>query len=489
MTAAAEPRPATYREVLGVAEFRALYAANLLSALGDQIARIALALLVFERSESPLLAALSYAVTYLPWIIGGPVLSPLADRLPRRRVMIACDVFRALLVGSMALPDLPLWSLFVLLLTASVLTPPFDAARAATVPDVLEGDRYVVGSSLTNITNQLVQVIGFATGGAVVAAVGARGTLLFDALTFAVSAVLLWWGVRQRPAADPGGRPRLVADTVEGARTVFGDPVLRAILLLAWVGAAFAVVPEGLAVAYAQSLGKGDVATGFLTAAIPAGVVVGAVVIGRLVAPARRLRLILPLAVLTFVPLTVTFLHPPVVWACALWAVTGVGMAFQLPANAAFVAALPAASRGRAFGLAQSGLQVFQGIALAGAGALAEVVPVEVAVGAAGVAGLAGTLLLASRWPFAAIEAVTRPGTAAVPLPTPLPVQPLGAPRIAAAAPPVDRVDPAAAVAPAPPRAAPLPPAPAYVELSWSGPYQLAPAPRELRVRLVPLDE
>jgi MFS family permease len=411
--------PATYRDVLAVAEYRTLLAAQVGSGVGDQMAKIALAILVFHRTSSPLLAALAYAVGYLPWLIGGPVLSPLADRLPRRKVMVGCDLGRAALLGAMALPGMPLGALFALLLLASLLAPPFEAARAAMLPDVLRGDLYVVGSALAGISFQLVQVVGFAVGGAVVALLGARGTLGLDAATFLISALVIHRGVRARPAADTAVRPTLVRDATEGARVVFGDPLLRAVLLLAWVGAAFTIVPEGLAVTYADSVGGGSVTTGFLTASMPAGVVAGAIVIGRFVAPARRLRLIVPLAVLAMLPLVTTAVHPPALVAGLLWAVSGFGMAFQLPANAAFVAAVPDASRGRAFGLAQSGLQLWQGVAIAVGGLAAKYVDVEVVVASAGLAGLLAVGALAWRWPYDAVErALVDPGTPAFPLQT-----------------------------------------------------------------------
>jgi len=82
----------SYREVFAVAEFRALWTAQVLSSAGDQFAQVAIAIWVYRRTHSAFLTALAYALTYLPPIAGGPLLSGLADRVPRRRVMIACDV-------------------------------------------------------------------------------------------------------------------------------------------------------------------------------------------------------------------------------------------------------------------------------------------------------------------------------------------------------------------------------------------------------------
>src|SRR6202041_4179599 len=104
---AAPQSPSTFRQVFGISEFRALWTAQGLSVLGDQLARVALPLLVFQRTGSALLAAITFAVSIVPAFVGGLTLSGLADRLPRRLVMIASDLRLAGLVGITALPGVP----------------------------------------------------------------------------------------------------------------------------------------------------------------------------------------------------------------------------------------------------------------------------------------------------------------------------------------------------------------------------------------------
>src|ERR1700710_2266972 len=176
----------TFATVLRVREFRVLWLADSQSAIGDQIARVALSVLVFERTASAVLTALTYALTFLPALIGGILLSGLADRLPRRQVMVGCDLVRVVLVGLMALPAMPLWLLCGLLVLVVLVDAPFAAADSALVPDILEGERYVVATGLRTITNQLAQLGGFAGGGIVIAAIGARAGLALDAATFAL---------------------------------------------------------------------------------------------------------------------------------------------------------------------------------------------------------------------------------------------------------------------------------------------------------------
>ena len=165
----ASVRAATYREVLAVRDFRWLLASQVLSLMGDQALRVALSVLVFERTNSAWLTGLAYALTYLPWVIGGPMLAGLADRMSRRTLMVLCDVGRAVLVGLVAVPHQPLILLFAWVLLATLLTPPFESARSAVLPDMLDGDRYVVGFSLWTAVRQVAQVVGFGGGGLLVA--------------------------------------------------------------------------------------------------------------------------------------------------------------------------------------------------------------------------------------------------------------------------------------------------------------------------------
>ena len=110
---------ATYRELFAYREFRYLYAGQVLSYLGDQVAAVAVAVLVFDRTESALLSAIAYASSWLPGVLGGPILSTYADRLPRRAVLIGCDLARAVLIAVVALPGLPLWPAIALLYLAT----------------------------------------------------------------------------------------------------------------------------------------------------------------------------------------------------------------------------------------------------------------------------------------------------------------------------------------------------------------------------------
>jgi MFS family permease len=398
----ARERQVTYGEVIAVKEFRALWYGQGLSLLGDQLAQVALAVLVYERTRSPLATAAVYALTYLPSIAGGPLLAGLADRFARRGVMVACDLIRAALVGIMALPFIPFPVLCGLVFLVVLLSAPFSAARAALLPEVLEGDRYVVGSALQNMTNQAVQMMGFAAGGAVIATMGPYRALALDAATFVGSALILLAGVRRRPAAgQDGDKASMWTMTMAGARLVFGDKKLRTLVLFAWL-CGFYILPEGIAVPYAVELYTGvlpiPVITGLLMAAMPTGTVLGAFLFSRFVSPPGRLRLMGWMAMLSCAPLIVTAMRPPLEVVLVAWVQSGVGGAYQLAANAAFVQRVPSEQRGQAFGLVQSGLMAVQGIGILAGGYAAERLGPEPVVALAGVAGLTVAAVLTLIW-------------------------------------------------------------------------------------------
>ena len=363
----------TFRDVFAVTEFRALWLAQLLSVAGDQLARVALTVLVYERTRSAFLAALTFVASVVPTFIGGVALSGLADRFPRRRVMIACDVIRCALILVMAIPGVPLASLVVLLFLVTLVGAPFTSARAATYPDVLTGDDYVVGTAVTLTTNQFAQVIGFALGGALVAFLGTRPSLVLDAATFAVSAIILrvWVRARAAPTGNADTPRTVAAGPLAAVRLVFGNPALRTPLLFGWL-MAFYDAPEGVSAPLAHSLGGGAATVGLLLASQTLGSSVGSLAFGRLVLPSWQRELMGPLAVGACAVLVLFAWSPGLSGSLAILCVSGLLTCYQLTANATFVRAAPQEQRSQAFGLAQGGISLGQGTAMLLAGAAAE---------------------------------------------------------------------------------------------------------------------
>ena len=390
-------RRATFREVFAVREFRALWASQILSVGGDRLALVALTILIYDRTRSPLLAAVAYAAGYVPYVVGGLFLSGLADRLPRRGVMASCDVIRAALVAVMLVPRLPVDVLVVLLYATTMVQPPFDAARSAILPDMLDGEKYALAAAAMQTTFRAAIVVGAAIGGVTVALIGARSALGIDAATFLVSAVIIRFGTRSRPPAAAKSGPGQLARLGGGARMVFGDRALRTLVMLGWLVALYAI-PEGIAAPYAARLGGGPVAAGLLIASTQVGAVLVTPVFTRRIGPLTRLKWMGPMAFCACAALVLTAVRPGLGLSMAIFALSGTFAIYQIAANTAFVGRVPNERRAQAFGLANAGLIVGQGVAFIAAGAAAEVIPPSTVIALGGVLSALAACGLALRW-------------------------------------------------------------------------------------------
>jgi MFS family permease len=398
VTGAVPPR-ATFRDVFAVREFRALWLSELLSVAGDRLALVALTLLIYDRTKSPLLAATVFAVGYLPWVFGGLFLAGLADRRSRRSVMVICDAVRAVLVAVMVIPRMPLWVLVVLLFAATMFAPPFDSARASITPEILTGERYPLGTALLHTTFLSGEVAGAVGGGVAVAFLGVRPALLIDAATFVVSGLLIWLGIRARPPAArrEAGGPSSLARMRDGFRLVFSDRALRVLLLLGWL-VAFYTIPQAVAAPYAARLGGGPIATGLIVASTAFSTTIAMPLFTRFVRPRRRLALMGPLAVLTCATLVLTALRPGLVVSLVVFSASAAFGVYQIAANTAFVVRVPNERRAQAFGIANMGVIVGQGVAFIAAGAAAEAISPAAVIAIGGGIGAVTGCILTLRW-------------------------------------------------------------------------------------------
>jgi hypothetical protein len=401
-------RAATFRDVFAVREYRAVYLALIANWVGEYLSRAAITVLVFEQTGSVLLSAASFAISYLPWIAGGPVLAALAERYPYRRVMVLCDLARMVLIGLVAIPHLPIPLVLVLLFLGMLASPPTQAARSALLPVLLGRDRLVIALAANATTGQAAQVVGYLAGATLAAAINPRLVVAGVAVAFAISAALVATGVRPRPPAQTGRqRTHLLRETGEGFQIVFGDQVLRPIAMLVITLTIFAIVPEGLAAAWAAQTSSDPATRGFdqgmIMAAGPVGWVIGGLLVSRFLPLTVRQRLIRPLAILAPLALVPSVLAPRAELVALLTMLSGIAQGAIMPTlNSQFVLALRHGFRARAFAVVQGGMQLAQGFAVIATGLLAGHARVPIVVGLWSVGGVLLVALMVVSWPSAA---------------------------------------------------------------------------------------
>ena len=373
--------------MLGVAEFRAVFAADLVSMLGNVLAAVALTVLVYQQTRSPALAASVMALSFVPYLVGGVLLGAFVDRLPPRTVLVACDLASAPLIGCMVIPGMPLPVLLVLLFAVGLLSPVYQGARAALLPELLPpGPRYVLGRALMRMVAQSAQIAGYGAGGLLLAILPPRGALLADALSFIASALAVRLGTARRPARA-SRRGSMARDSLAGLRHVLAHRPTRRILLFSWLVPACAVAPEALAAPYATHIGQPARATGFLLMGIPIGTVAADVIAARLFATRLQRRIIVPAALLTCAPLAAFAASPGLVPAMSLLVVAGLGNAWTAGIDGLLIGTAPAALRNRALALAGAGLMFTQGAGFALWGVAGQVLPPTAAIPVAAAAG------------------------------------------------------------------------------------------------------
>jgi predicted MFS family arabinose efflux permease len=382
-----------YRDALAHRSFRAIFAAQLVSITGSSVAAVALTVLVYERTSSPFLSSLTFALGFVPYLLGGSLLSAFVDRVPPRQLVARCDSISAVLAATMAWPHAPTVALLVLLVAVGALQSISGGARAALVRAVVPDDAYVPARSLLRIVSQTAQIFGNAVGGVLLVVLTPSGALLVNAASFAASASLVRIGVRHVPLSALAPVASVLRESLAGIRDVFADHELRRLLLLGWLVPTFSVAPEALAAPYVVSHGGSPSLVGVWLLALPIGMIVGDLLgVWRLTAAGQR-RAVGPAAAASFVPYLCFGFGLPVAIALPLLTASGLCSLYSLGLDLQLRDAAPPEQFARVMTINQAGLMTLQGLGFALAGAEAELVGAPAAIAVAGACGLAVAML------------------------------------------------------------------------------------------------
>ncbi|GAA3311574.1 MFS transporter [Nonomuraea dietziae] len=379
----------TYRELFGTPEFTPFFLTASTQVAASTASGLALGTLVYAATGSPLLSALSMFGASLAQVAGAAVLLSAADRLPPRLALTGIALVSGLGTAAQALPGLPLWAIFVILLALGMVGSLGGGVRLGLLDEILPENGYVLGRSVLNMSTGAMQICGFALGGVLLTVLSPRGTLVAAAGLYLVAACLARFGLSGRPARA-AGRPS-VAETLRANGRLWSSPPRRHVYLAMWVPNGLIVGCESLFVAYDPRH------AGLLFAFAAFGMLVGDAAIGRLVPHRWRGRLGAPLRLLLAVPYLVLVLEPGLPVALAVVTLASVGYSASLLLQERLVALTPAQARGQALGLGSSGVLTLQGVSAALAGAVAQYTSAGTAMAVMATASVAVTLVLAPR--------------------------------------------------------------------------------------------
>ncbi|MBT2210894.1 MFS transporter [Actinomadura sp. NEAU-AAG7] len=354
----------TYRELFATPEYTPLFLVVAAHVAATTVSGLALSTLVFDRTGSPLLSALAMFGPSLAQAAGAATLLSAADRLPPRAALTGIALLLALGTAAQAVPGLPTWAAFGVLLAAGMAGSLGGGVRYGLLTDILAREGYLLGRSVLAMTDGVMQICGFAVGGGLVAALSPRGTLLAGAALFCAAAGTARLGLAARPARA-AGRPSVRATWRRNAR-LWSLPARRHVYLALWVPSGLVVGCESLFVSYAPRQ------AGLLFTCSALGMLAGDTTVGRFVPDAWRGRLVVPLYVLLAAPYLVFAAGPPLPVAAAAVTVASAGYGTGLLLQPRLMDLTPDEMSGQALGLHSSGMLAAQGVAAALAGTLAQ---------------------------------------------------------------------------------------------------------------------
>ena len=225
--------------VAGNRNYRLLWFGQIVSQLGDWFNSVALYALLLELTGTATSVALMIIVQFLPMAVIGPVAGVVVDRVNRRRLMIAADVLRGLVVLVLLMVRRPdqVWMVYLVMGTVVSLTAFFEPARTAVIPSVTTRSELLTANALSSATWSAMLAIGAGAGGIVTALLGRDAAFLVNAVSFLASAVIIG---RTSFNADPPAVKRPagwasvtgLGDLLEGFRYVRSDRHVAALMLV-----------------------------------------------------------------------------------------------------------------------------------------------------------------------------------------------------------------------------------------------------------------
>jgi predicted MFS family arabinose efflux permease len=354
----------SYRTLFRTPEFTPFLLSFAAHAAARTIGDLALGTLVFRATGSPFLSAVSMFGPQLAQLLGGMFLLSGADRLPPRAILCGLALVFTAGAAVLALPGLPVRAVFAVVLLQGLVASLGGGVRGGLLNEILSKDGYVLGRSVYNMLWGLMQMAGFAAGGALLAFVSPRTCLLFAAALYLMSALVTRLGLTARPPRS-SGRPSVSATWRTNA-VLWSSRPRRLTYLGLWVPNGLVVGSESLYVSYAPTV------AGTLYACGALGMFMGDLAVGRLVPPPVRSRLATPLRLLLAVPYLFFVLRPGAALSAVAATVAAVGFAASLVLQERLMSLTPDDLTGQALGLHATGMTALQGIGAAVAGALAQ---------------------------------------------------------------------------------------------------------------------
>ncbi len=265
-------------------QFLRLWAGLSISKLGDWVGHTALTLHIYDITGSASAMASLAIVRSLPVLLFGPVAGVMADRFPRRWIMILSDIARAVLYALLPFATTSPQIMVIALLTSCIAVF-FDPALMAMVPDLVEKDRLLEANSLQFSTYNLMMIVGPAIGGLIVGFLGQSWAFWLNAATFLASGLAIFSIVEKWPRRDADqekqGAGSWIKDMAQGLGYIVRQRAVAVLTIEMMIMALGMVAVTVLEVIFVKDiLGAGNEGYGLLISVAGVGALIGSLLAG-----------------------------------------------------------------------------------------------------------------------------------------------------------------------------------------------------------------
>ncbi|UCE28237.1 MAG: MFS transporter [Candidatus Coatesbacteria bacterium] len=349
-----------YGVVLRNRDYFYLWWGSIISNIGNRIHFIALMVYTYNLTGKALNLGLLMIIMSIPNFLLSPVMGVLADRMDKRKLIIASDVARFALVILFPFAQ-NIWQIYALAFLIGAANAAFFPSVFSIIPQIVPKKDLLTANSLNVTTMNVVAIIGPAAGGLIVGYWGTTPAFVINSFTFLFSAFMILLIRKPGPRETVSGE--LEAETpkktsyfgefVEGLRFMMGDPMMRYII---FTFAALVLVTSGLnplfVVLTKEVLGKGEVAFGYLISALGVGGIVGGFLYGLIGQRFSRISIIINLLFLDSIIVIVLGINTSYYAALGLFAVFGIiGTVFSVTIMTLLQEYIPEDKMGRAMGV------------------------------------------------------------------------------------------------------------------------------------------
>ncbi|PIE24621.1 MAG: hypothetical protein CSA62_01975 [Planctomycetota bacterium] len=228
-------------------QWRKLFLARTTSLLGDWLNALAIVYLLGEGSSSAIAIAIVFVLKQVPIFLLGPAAGVFADRYDRKKIMVGCNLLAAALVLGFLLYEFTESSLLLYVLVALQLsvTTFFEPARQSVFPSVVPKRDLVVANVISSASWSIMFTFGSFAGGVLLALLGWQAAIVIDAITYLISASILWTVklppreatvAEESPEAgsEPRGLKRLLGidDMISGLRYILSTREVFSVILV-----------------------------------------------------------------------------------------------------------------------------------------------------------------------------------------------------------------------------------------------------------------